>query len=100
MSQRLLYILQPSHSNNHKLHIVQDSHLFNVEHYHNHEKKKLDLITSKQQKIIKTKNTTNEEQQHLSCLMMINCPLPWHFPSIQNLATFHPLNYFFIQTST
>jgi hypothetical protein len=65
-------------------------------------KKKIELITCKQQNITKTENTTNEKQQHpsrlphddqmfLALALSVN-PKPY--------GSFHPLGYSFIQTST
>jgi hypothetical protein len=78
---------------------MQDYRLINIDCHHNHETIKIKLITCKQQNIRKTENTTNEEQQHLQCLMMINCPLLWHSAPVQSLIALHPLGYSFIQTS-
>jgi hypothetical protein len=73
---------------------VQDSRLINIDHHHNHEKITIKLITCKQQNIRKTENTTNEEQQHLQCLMMTFAlalsasPKPYSSSSIRLLL--HP----------
>jgi hypothetical protein len=66
----------------------------NIKCCHNHEERKTNPFTCKKQNITKTKNTTNEEHEHPSCLTMINCfscshdyLLFWHFLSIQNLKS-------------
>ncbi len=79
MSQKLLHILQHSHSINHKLQIVQDSHIINVEHCHNHEERKIDLITAP--------FMPHDDQLSLAFALSIS-PKPCNFSSIKLLL--HP----------
>jgi cytochrome c oxidase assembly factor CtaG len=74
--------------------------LINAKHNRNHEERKATLFTYKQQNITKTQNIANAKPRHPQCLMMINCLLFWHFPSLQNAAALHPLGHIFIQALT
>jgi hypothetical protein len=73
---------------------MYDSRLINANCYHNHEKIKINSspATNKTSQKQKTQQMKNKSTLNASWgLMMINCPLLWHFPPFENLRALHPL---------